>query len=404
MAWLLGFFGLIIGLGCAEAGDWTLGAIGGALIGALLGSYLSMRTRMTEFERRLQLLQTRRSAESVPVPARAPVAEPSAMPAHTPTAAPPPLPQRPAALAVEAAVTQASIATSSDVAAEPGDGEPAIEQKPHRAPPALPQRTPVHTVATVSEQSALAKWLFESSWIAKVGIALVFIGVGALLRFAVKEGWLDFPIEMRLVGIAAAALAALAVGWRQREQKRIFALNLQGGAIGVLMMVVFAAYRMYHLIPVTATFAMLIVLVAGTALLAIRQNSLGLAMFGVVGGFAAPILASTGSGNHVALFGFYVVLNLAILAISYARGWRILNAVGFLFTFVIATFWGVLSYQSDKFASTEPFLITFFVFYLAIPLLPTLRGHNPTRRDHVEGSLVFGTPLIGFALQAGDVA
>ena len=400
MAWLLGFFGLIIGLGCAEAGDWTLGAIGGALIGALLGSYLSMRTRMTEFERRLQLLQTRRSAESVPVPARAPVAEPSAMPAHTPTAAPPPLPQRPAALAVEAAVTQASIATSSDVAAEPGDGEPAIEQKPHRAPPALPQRTPVHTVATVSEQSALAKWLFESSWIAKVGIALVFIGVGALLRFAVKEGWLDFPIEMRLVGIAAAALAALAVGWRQREQKRIFALNLQGGAIGVLVMVVFAAYRMYHLIPVTATFAMLIVLVAGTALLAIRQNSLGLAMFGVVGGFAAPILASTGSGNHVALFGFYVVLNLAILAISYARGWRILNAVGFLFTFVIATFWGVLSYQSDKFASTEPFLITFFVFYLAIPLLPTLRGHNPTRRDHVEGSLVFGTPLIGFALQA----
>ena len=36
----------------------------------------------------------------------------------------------------------------------------------------------------------LAKWLFESSWIAKVGIALVSIGVGALLRFAATESYL----------------------------------------------------------------------------------------------------------------------------------------------------------------------------------------------------------------------
>nr|MBP7624919.1 DUF2339 domain-containing protein [Xanthomonadales bacterium] len=33
-------------------------------------------------------------------------------------------------------------------------------------------------------------------------------------------------------------------------------------------------------------------------------------------------------------------------------------------------------------------------------LLPTLRGHDPARRAHVEASLVFGTPLVGFALQS----
>ncbi len=321
----------------------------------------------------------------------------------TPTPAPripPPLPARaPTSIVSETPDAwpdiesgEASAAVSETMARHAGQAEP-------RRPPPLPQREAA-PAAPLRESSALAKWLFESSWIAKVGIALVFIGVGALLRFAVKEGWLDFPIQMRLAGIAAAALGALAVGWRQREKKRIFALNLQGGAIGVLMMVVFAAYRLYGLIPATATFAMLLVLVAGTAVLAIRQNALGLAVFGVVGGFAAPILASTGSGNHVALFSFYVVLNLAILAISYARGWRVLNAIGFLFTFVIATFWGVLRYRPEDFATTEPFLIAFFLFYLAIPLLPTLRGHDPARRDHVEGSLVFGTPLVGFALQS----
>lgn len=393
MAWLFGFLGLFLGATLAAIDKAALGAVLGAAIGALIGALLSLRARVVELEARVRHAQSARAIEPVAPRAVEPAApraaaveapsEPDLAPAARPQ--PPPMPVRP----------EPSVASLSEAVAQHTADLPS-----RRPPPPLPRREPAPAVARTSEQSALAKWLFESSWIAKVGIALVFIGVGALLRFAVKEGWLDFPIEMRLVGIAAAALGALAVGWRQREKKRIFALNLQGGAIGVLMMVVFAAYRLYHLMPATATFAMLIVLVTGTALLAIRQNALGLAVFGVVGGFAAPILASTGSGNHVALFSFYVVLNLAILAISYARGWRVLNAIGFLFTFVIATFWGVLSYAPDKFATTEPFLITFFVFYLAIPLLPTLRGLDPSRRDHVEGSLVFGTPLVGFALQS----
>lgn len=418
MAWLLGFLGLIFGLLCAEAGEWALGLFGGTLLGALAGAWMSLRSRIADLEARVRTLQSLARGE-VPV-RRAATGHDDSLAASTDAGLkpPPPLPQRPVHVEAGTPVVAASVpadaavptpappaqASFDEIVAEAAAAPAEAEAEPVRvskAPPPLPQREPrAMPTTTPREPSALAKWLFESSWIAKVGIGLVFIGVGALLRFAVKEGWLDFPIELRLAGIAAAALAALAVGWRQREKKRIFALNLQGGAIGVLMMVVFAAYRMYGMITAGPTFAMLLVLVAGTALLAIRQNSLGLAVCGVVGGFAAPILASSGSGNHVALFGFYVVLNLAILAISYARGWRVLNAIGFLFTFVIATIWGDRSYIPEKFATTEPFLITFFLFYLAIPLLPTLRGHDPARRDHVEGSLVFGTPLVGFALQS----
>lgn len=418
MAWLFGFLGLFVGAALAAVDKAALGAGLGAAVGALIGALVSLYARVGALEQRIRTMQTARVADQAATRAAAPVAATETVAAATAPAAereaapasrshaPPPLPAHPPAAAAKVVAPSSSAELSLEPIDEPAEvadidalDDVQTEAAPPRRPPPLPHREPVRPVP-LRESSALAKWLFESSWIAKVGIALVFIGVGALLRFAVKEGWLDFPIEMRLAGIAAAALGALAVGWRNREKKRIFALNLQGGAIGVLMMVVFAAYRLYGLIPATATFAMLLVLVAGTALLAIRQNSLGLAVFGVVGGFAAPILASTGSGNHVALFSFYVVLNLAILAISYARGWRILNTIGFLFTFVIATFWGVLRYRPEDFATTEPFLIVFFLFYLAIPLLPTLRGHDPSRRDHVEGSLVFGTPLVGFALQS----
>ncbi|MCK7468163.1 MAG: DUF2339 domain-containing protein [Desulfosudis oleivorans] len=44
-------------------------------------------------------------------------------------------------------------------------------------------------------------------------------------------------------------------------------------------------------------------------LLALLQNSLALAVLGVTGGFLAPILTSTGSGNHVLLFSYYALLN-----------------------------------------------------------------------------------------------
>lgn len=425
MAWLLAFIGLIFGIACASAGEWALGLFGGALIGALYGGWISMRERIRALEEEVVALQRSRSDERFSVQPRA--AEP--VPTSATPERMPPLPERPAP--TQAAAPAASVYTSAPAAMPEPINEPstALELEPiedqltaasvdaaaadrprfearepsaRPTPPPLPARrsAPVPAPVIESEPSVLARWLFESSWITKIGISIVLIGLGAFMRLAIKEGWFDFPIEMRLAGIVAGALAALVLGWRKRKEKRIFALNLQGGAIGVLMMVVFASYRMYQLIPASATFAMLLVLVAGCSMLAIRQNSLGLAVFGVIGGFAAPILASTGSGNHIALFSFYAVLNIGILAMSWARGWRILNTLGFLFTFVIGTLWGVTRYRPEDFATTEPFLIVFFLFYLVIPLLPALRGHDPSRRDHVEGSLVFGTPLVAFALQS----
>lgn len=410
MPWLLAFFGMILGLACASAGEWVLGALGGALLGAMTGAWFSLRDRLHALEQQVDELQNAQSFPEPQVPVQ-PAAEARSAAAVVPTRAtvgePPPIPNR-AVFTLppveEAPIRQADIASATSAASVAAAATPDTvantTASPRPAPPPLPQRPAPARVVQESETSAFARWLFTSSWITKIGIGIVLIGVGAFLRYAAIEGWFNFPIEMRLVGISVVALAALVLGWRKRAEKPVFALNLQGGAIGVLMMVVFAAYRIYHLIESVPTFAMLVILVAGCSLLAIRQNSLGLAVFGVIGGFAAPILASSGSGNHVALFTFYAVLNVGILAMSWARGWRVLNTLGFLFTFVIGTVWGVTRYQPEHFATTEPFLIVFFLLYLAIPLLPALRSKDPARRDHVAGSLVFGTPLATFALQS----
>jgi uncharacterized membrane protein len=119
----------------------------------------------------------------------------------------------------------------------------------------------------------------------------------------------------------------------------------------------------------------------------------------VTGGFLAPVLASSGEGSHIVLFSYYAVLNAGILVMAWFKAWRLLNIAGFAFTFAIGTAWGVLRYRPDEFASTEPFLIAFFLFYLAITILFSLRQPN-SLKGYIDGTLVFGTPIIAFALQS----
>ncbi len=247
---------------------------------------------------------------------------------------------------------------------------------------------------------AVKRWFTEGNVPVKIGMLVLLAGVAALLKYVSEQGWLVLPIELRLAGVTVGALGLLAFGWHQRERRRLFALALQGGAIGVLLLTIFAAFKRFDLIPPGFAFVSSIALVAGLCVLAVVQNSRTLAVLGILAGFMAPLWLSTGSGNHVGLFSYYAVLNAGIFAIAWFRPWRALNLLGFAFTFGIGTFWGVLQYAPDKFSSTEPFLLLFFAFYLLIPLLYA-RRQPAGRRDLIDGSLVFGTPLVAFSLQAG---
>lgn len=247
---------------------------------------------------------------------------------------------------------------------------------------------------------AVKRWFTEGNVPVKIGMLVLLAGVAALLKYVSDQGWLVLPIELRLAGVTVGALGLLAFGWHQRERRRLFALALQGGAIGVLLLTIFAAFKRFELLNPGFAFASSIALVAGLCVLAVVQNSRTLAVLGILAGFMAPLWLSTGSGNHVGLFSYYAVLNAGIFAIAWFRPWRALNLLGFAFTFGICTFWGVLQYAPDKFSSTEPFLLLFFAFYLLIPLLYA-RRQPAGRRDLVDGSLVFGTPLVAFSLQAG---
>ncbi len=243
-------------------------------------------------------------------------------------------------------------------------------------------------------------WLLGGNTVVRIGLVVLFFGMAFLVRYAVEHSM--FPIELRLAGVAAGGIALLVVGWRLRHKRVEYALSLQGGGVAVLYLTIFAAMRLYQVIPPTLGFVLLLAAVMFSALLAVLQNSQTLAVIGTAGGFMAPILASTGQGNHVLLFGYYLLLNLGVLAIAWKKAWKILNLVGFVFTFSIALAWGARDYRPDMIATTEPFLIAFVLMYVAVAVLFAWLS-APSLKHYVDGTLVFGTPVVGFGLQAALV-
>ncbi|GAB2501104.1 DUF2339 domain-containing protein [Lysobacter humi (ex Lee et al. 2017)] len=378
---------------------------------AALVLVLGLRARVRELEAQVGRLWREVLAASQHVavsPLHGDVASPmpaaaDAAPEREPTLAE--LLRRPDAAGVHASVAaDVQAGTAGPTRPEAPGAAPASVPPPAGMPPPLPPPLPPDRPArpglVETAIRAVRRWFTEGNVPVKVGVLVLFAGVAALLKYASDQGVLRLPIGLRLAGVALAALAALVFGWRQREIRRSFALAVQGGAVGVLLLVVFAAFRLYALIPAGAAFGLSVALIAGLCVLAVRQDALALAVLGVVAGFLAPIWLSTGQGDHVALFGYYAVLNAGIVAMAWRRPWRLLNVLGFVFTFGIGTAWGVLRYRPEHFATTEPFLVLFFAMYLALPILYAAR-RAPAQRRVLDGCLVFGTPLVAFSLQAG---
>ncbi len=317
--------------------------------------------------------------------------------------------------ALEASLKGAAVPPQS--AAMPA-AEPVVAQ-PVATPPVLAEPAPAAPAPAVHDRTGPREpalwdraraWLLGGNTIAKAGIGILFVGLAFLAKYASEQ--VQLPVELRLAGIGLVAIVLLVLGWRLRHGRPAYAQALQGGAVAVLYLTLFVAFRFYGVIEVGPVFALMVLVAVLAAALAVLQDARALAVIGAIGGFATPLLVSTGSGNHVALFSYYLVLDLGIAAVAWFRHWRLLNAIGFAFTFGVATVWGVLSYDSARYASSQGFLIAFFLLFNAILLMPArqaLAANAPPPEDGgqagrwINGGLMFGLPVFTFALQHGLV-
>ncbi|WP_347253352.1 DUF2339 domain-containing protein [Leminorella grimontii] len=304
---------------------------------------------------------------------------------------------------VESVSTKAS--TSTETLAKPmAKAEPVVKPVPKvdvHSESGSPKPASARASGDVKPQapdpfSSAIHWLFKENPVAKLGILLLFFGIAYLLKYTIERDM--FPIELRLASAALVSVVLLGLGWRLRHKQALYALILQGGAIGALYITTFAAFRLYALVPHTFAFGLMLVICAASVALAVLQRALSLAMLASIGGYLAPVLLSTGGGSHVALFSYYLLISCGILAISLWQSWRALNLVGFAFTFGVAGLWGAEYYRPEYYVSCQLFLIANLVLFSLLAELFAMK-HRLKQHMAVDAPLVFGPPLVGFAMQ-----
>ena len=241
-------------------------------------------------------------------------------------------------------------------------------------------------------------WLIKGNIIAKVAIVILFLGLSYLFKYSIEHDYIS-P-EIRILGSLLLGIGLLAAGWKLRFKRQIYALILQGGAIAVLYLTIFAGYKLYELVPALLTFVFLVVICSTTILFAILQRAMSLAIIACVGGYVTPILLSDGSGNHIALFSYYLIISTAILVISITQSWRILNLLGFLFTFVVSLAWGINNFTAEFYIECQIFIFANLVIYGVLVVLLSVRSiYTEEYQNIIDMLLLFGAPLCGFGLQ-----
>ena len=399
MVWLWAVAGFVLAwfakglFGNAEGAMVLLAAVGAAMLARL-------HRRIDGLNKELEALKKEQRVAAPPSRA-----EPQAVP-QAPAVVPRPEPAR--------AAESLPPATAAQAQAEP-------ESEPDRGPDTVPMPMPVPASApgararpdlvasdnehlpaiTSSLGASLMSWLRGGNTIVRAAVLILFIGVAFLLRYAAEH--VTVPIEVRLAGVALGGVFLTGLGLRLTPERRGYGLSLQGAGLGIVYLALFAAYRLYQLLPSGLSFGLLAAMAVITTVLALRQDALPLAVLGFGGAFLAPVLTSTGQGSHVALFSYFLLLNLAIAAIARSKAWKLLNLEGFLFTFGIASLWGARSYVPEQFWSVEPFLVAHFFLYLFITVHYALRLSEARAEPGlplVDGGLLFGTPVVAFGLQA----
>ena len=384
--------------------------------------------------------ETVEPAQALPEPESVPQAEPQVQPARETVGFDPGPAVRahaPAAAAAETrAVTDALAGAMADASDAPSDAAASPAHADALAGAAADRRVADSGASAARPSTDPLTWVFNGikRWVTtgnapvKVGVLVSLIGVGLLLREAHRRGIIELTIEMRLAAAAVFGLVLLAVGWRLRRRRPTYGLSLQGGGIAVLYVTLYAAFAVYDVLPPALAASAVVVVTAGAGVLSVVQDSRPLAVLGIIGGFLAPVLTYSQPEDHVYVFGFFAVLNAAIVGVAWFKTWPEFNLLGFVFTFGLTFFWLSNRSDQDEWIGTQPFIALFVLMYMSMPTLFAVREAPGLKRmwtgssmfgsesgrgawtgspmldsEFVRGAwtmpLVFGTPFIGLGLQ-----
>lgn len=215
-----------------------------------------------------------------------------------------------------------------------------------------------------------------TTWLVRVGIVALVAGVAYFLKWT---------IDRRLLGPFARVAICVAFGLAQLaasrpllgKRYRLLGEAFLGGGLATFYFSVFALGPLYRLVDSTPlVFALMGLVTVAAGGLSLRSNSLLAALVGCIGGFCTPLMLREHDAHLATLLAYLLLLNLGVFAISRQRGWRLLNYLGFLFTY------GAYAVSMERYTRTDfpvviGFLTLFFLIHSTLVFTHNVRHRIP---------------------------
>lgn len=222
----------------------------------------------------------------------------------------------------------------------------------------------------------LEKFIGENL-VSKIGIGILVLAIGYFVKFAIDNDWIG-PVGRVGIGVLCGGIL-VSVAHYLRKNYPAFSSVLVGGGLAVLYFTITLGYHQFHLFSQPIAFAIMLVITAFAVVLALLYDRQELAIIALVGGFAAPFMVSSSTGNFKSLFTYLVILNTGLLVLAYFKSWRLLNLLAFIFTVVLFGGW-LYSVPDDAlpglFRSGLLFASIFYGLFFAINIAHNIKENK----------------------------
>ncbi len=242
----------------------------------------------------------------------------------------------------------------------PGASPVEAEPPPTAAEPPPAARAPEPTTAPPSFD--WEKWLGVRGAAVLGGVVFALAGL-MFFRYSIERGWLSPTVRVSLGTLAG--LVSLVISERLRGRYAVTSNAFAGGAVVVLYASFWAAKAMYGLVPMELSFALMALTTVVACLLSVRHRSMVIAVLGLVGGFATPLLLSAGSNRPIGLFGYILLLDVGFLYIAFKRRWSVIALMALVGTLILQVGWVGARMEPDQLFIALGILGVFALLFIA---------------------------------------
>jgi len=237
------------------------------------------------------------------------------------------------------AVPDSVAATDGDTSSDaPTDTAPTIEATaPPPLTPPTPAASPLPPPKSPRPRVNLEEWLGVKGAAVGGGIIACLAAV-LLFQHAIDEGWISPAIRV-VMGTLAGILGIGAAQTKKLRQYAITANAMAGAGLVALYASFWAAHVLYDLVPKYPTGALMALVTAACIALSLRHNAILIALLGLAGGLATPLLLSSGSDKPIELFGYLLLLDVAFVYLAQKKDWAVLGGLALLGTLFFQTLW-----------------------------------------------------------------